>query len=219
MFYTVYKITNKVNGKIYIGVHKTSDLNDSYMGSGKVIRAAVKKYGIENFNREYLKVFDNPEDMFNMESDLVNEDFIARDDTYNLKIGGVGGWGHLNTPEELLARASNQGNSNWREAMQIGLDLHHYKLQTDIEYRHAFGKSISIALKESIATNGHCWLSKTHSIETKAKMSEKAKLRVGEKNSSFGSMWIMNIETHGSKKIKKTDEIPVGWVKGRKIKS
>lgn len=43
MFYTVYKITNQIDGKIYIGSHKTLDLNDSYMGSGKYLRHAQEK--------------------------------------------------------------------------------------------------------------------------------------------------------------------------------
>ncbi len=42
MYYTVYKITNQINGKIYIGSHKTNDLNDRYMGSGKYLIRAQK---------------------------------------------------------------------------------------------------------------------------------------------------------------------------------
>jgi hypothetical protein len=95
MFYTVYKITNKINGKIYVGIHRTENLDDDYMGSGKYIKRAVDKHGIENFEKEYLAIFDNPEDMYNMESEMVNEDFVKRTDTYNLTCGGKGSIEHL----------------------------------------------------------------------------------------------------------------------------
>ena len=54
MFYTIYKITNNVNGKYYIGKHQTMDLNDGYMGSGKRIKLAIDKYGIESFIRNVV---------------------------------------------------------------------------------------------------------------------------------------------------------------------
>ena len=59
MIYTVYKITNTINNRYYIGVHKTTNPNDSYYGSGLVIKEAIKKYGKENFIKEILFTFEN----------------------------------------------------------------------------------------------------------------------------------------------------------------
>lgn len=89
----VYKITNKVNGKIYIGVHCTNNLDDGYMGSGTAIVAAIKKYGEENFTKEILVDYDSAEVAYRLEKMLVNEQFVKRRDTYNLSRGGLGG-GH-----------------------------------------------------------------------------------------------------------------------------
>ena len=50
-FFGIYKITNLVDGKMYIGQHTTSDLDDGYMGSGKRIIRAVKKFGVQNFRK------------------------------------------------------------------------------------------------------------------------------------------------------------------------
>ena len=97
MFYTIYKITNKINGKIYVGKHQTKDLNDGYMGSGKLISASIEKYGIENFQKEILFQFDNEAEMNAREAELITEEFCLREDTYNLCPGGKGGWGYINS--------------------------------------------------------------------------------------------------------------------------
>lgn len=96
MFYTIYKITNKINGNIYIGKHQTKDLNDGYMGSGKRIRLAIEKYGIENFEKEILYQFDNEDDMNAKEAEIVTEEFVSQDTNYNLCPGGHGGFGYIN---------------------------------------------------------------------------------------------------------------------------
>ena len=89
MFYYLYKITNKINGKYYIGVHQTKNLDDNYMGSGFALREDIKKFGFENFEKTILEFFDNSEDMYAREQELVNKEMVNSNDTYNLIHGGI----------------------------------------------------------------------------------------------------------------------------------
>lgn len=90
--YYVYKITNLINGKIYIGCHGTKDLDDGYMGSGTYLGLAKKKHGVKNFNKEILSLHSSLEEMLTEEARLVNQKFIEREDTYNHIRGGQCGW-------------------------------------------------------------------------------------------------------------------------------
>lgn len=81
----VYKTTNLLNGKIYVGVHNGS--NPNYLGSGTALESAIQKYGKENFTRETL--FEGTEEeCLELEEFIVDEQFVLREDTYNLTIGG-----------------------------------------------------------------------------------------------------------------------------------
>lgn len=91
MKHIVYKTTNLISGKIYIGVHSSIQSQDTYLGSGIALNKAIKKYGKDKFKRETLFTFDNIDDAYMKESELVNSEFVAREDTYNLAIGGQGG--------------------------------------------------------------------------------------------------------------------------------
>lgn len=92
MYHFIYKTTNTINNKIYVGKHSTENIDDGYLGSGKILKDAISKYGKENFTREIVEYFDSPEDVFLKEHEIVNLDFINRCDTYNLKCGGDGGF-------------------------------------------------------------------------------------------------------------------------------
>ena len=86
----VYLVTNKINGKKYIGVDGKN--NPSYLGSGKIIRQAITKYGKKNFTKEIIKSFDQIEDAFYYEKILIEEvSAVTSEDYYNIKPGGYGG--------------------------------------------------------------------------------------------------------------------------------
>lgn len=88
--YLIYKITNNINGKYYIGQHKTNNPYDDYMGSGNLIKAACNKYQLSSFTKEILFDFDNFEDMNNKEKELVQLSNCFPQDpmSYNISEGG-----------------------------------------------------------------------------------------------------------------------------------
>jgi len=96
-YYIVYQTTNKINGKIYIGTHQSKILYDDYLGSGKHIKSAILKHGAHNFERVNLYVYNNSSEMFAKEAEIVDEQFVLREDTYNIRLGGFGGFDHINS--------------------------------------------------------------------------------------------------------------------------
>ena len=93
--YIVYKSTNLINERYYVGVHRTDDPNDSYMGSGPLIRKAIKKYGRENFKKEILYSYDDKEPAYDMEKEILEES-LNDPLCYNLNPGGKGSWDYIN---------------------------------------------------------------------------------------------------------------------------
>ena len=219
MYYTVYKITNLIDNKIYIGVHITSNLNDDYMGSGKILIRSVKKYGIQNFKKEILFIFDSPKDMFEKESEIVNEEFVKRPDTYNIKCGGHGGWDYVNILGLNYTVEKNNRITGFKnvdpEVRKQWIEITKYKIKQN-------WTDIRNGLKVDRHPNRRTFLGKKHTDETKEKMSRTKKsigYGIGEKNSQFGTCWITN--GIDNKKIKITDidlYTKDGWKKGRNIK-
>ena len=85
MNYTIYKTTNNINGKYYIGAHKTEIINDNYFGSGIALKEAINKYGIENFSKEILFIFETKEEMFKKEREIIYEEVVNDKMSYNMK--------------------------------------------------------------------------------------------------------------------------------------
>lgn len=114
-FYGIYKITNLVNGKTYVGQHTTSNLDDGYMGSGKIIKLALKKYGAENFRKEWLGFYEDQEELNYMERVFVDQTWLDRSDTYNLVVGGGSVEGLMHTAEARRKMSEAQSGKHHSE--------------------------------------------------------------------------------------------------------
>ena len=221
-YYLIYKITNQINGKFYIGQHTTSKINDGYMGSGKLIIKAIKKYGTENFTKEILFELSSADELNQKEKELVTVEFCLRLDTYNICEGGFGGNFHYINRNGLNGGiVSEKSRLNIKKySGNIEMIKTWIKLLTKEElYQHK--NRIKFIVKEKYP-NG-VWKNKTHTSETKEKMRQvriDRNLNMPEKNSQYGTCWITNGQEN--KKIKKEDidkYCMLGYYKGRIISS
>lgn len=85
-----YKITNLINGKFYYGIRSCYCLpgKDPYMGSGTILHSAYKKYGIDNFKKEILRICKTREDASDLERWIVTEELAKNTNCYNIIVGG-----------------------------------------------------------------------------------------------------------------------------------
>lgn len=105
-YHYFYKITNLLNGAIYYGIHSTKNINDHYAGSGKILNLSYKKYGKNNFTMDIVKFFDSREALSLHEHNIVNAEFVSKENTYNIKEGGDG-WNNLG----YVSAIDNDGNT------------------------------------------------------------------------------------------------------------
>lgn len=94
----IYKTTNLINGKFYIG--KQTTFSESYMGSGKLLKNAILKYGIENFEKEVLEEVDSLEQLNEREIYWIDK-LNAKSEGYNIADGGDGGDTISNHPDKI----------------------------------------------------------------------------------------------------------------------
>ena len=91
MFGFIYKITNKINNRIYIGQsHLTEDVfHSKYWGSGKIIKLAIRKNGKENFTKEILQYCNSQQELDEAEKEwILKLDTLNKEKGYNLAKGG-----------------------------------------------------------------------------------------------------------------------------------
>lgn len=182
-----YKITNKINGHFYYGIHSTNDINDGYMGSGRKLKIAIKKYGIENFSKEILSFFTTRKEASIFESEMVTEELVKDKKCYNVSLGGKGNsfLGKISAKDKydniFLVSTNDKRLENGE--LTVFWEGKHHKKETVIK------------MKESFKRINH---------------------QKGEKNSQFGTCWVTKNNENKKIALEKLDKyLSDGWNKGR----
>jgi len=150
----IYKTTNLINNRSYIGKKKSPNFNKNYYGSGVALRSAIKKYGKENFIVESIAWASTIKELNELEIQHITY-YKDQNNLYNIAEGGDGGDTTSNHPDkENIIKKRGVGIKDW------------YNSLTE-EQKIERAKKISI--KKKGRSNGHTGFS--HSIETKNKMS------------------------------------------------
>ena len=102
MYGYIYITTNNINGKKYIGQHKGT-FNTNYLGSGKLLKRAVKKYGKDNFTVSLIQYANNSDELNELEIKYIAELKESGQANYNLAKGGncIGSIYNYMTPDEI----------------------------------------------------------------------------------------------------------------------
>ena len=219
--YYIYRITNKINGKTYIGQHKYKKLDDSYMGSGKLIKRAQKKYGIENFEKEilYSRI------QYKTTADDVERFAIAKERAlgkaeYNIADGGNGG----NLGEEVNKKHSETCKGRHPSAETIrkrseAMKGHKVSEETRKKISEANkGRIISAEWRRKLSENHKGMEGKHFSEESKKKMSEAAKGRVFSEETKRKLSEANKGKRRSEETKRKLSEINKGKPKNRQVK-
>ena len=210
-YHFIYRTTNLLNEKFYVGMHSTDNLDDGYFGSGKRLGYSVRKYGLENHKFEILEFLPSREELKKREAEVVNAELLTNPQCMNLKFGGEGGWDHTKNMD--LKSRNTKCNQRFVE-----------RFEDDKEFREAFILAGSKNLesgrikKKEIHGNNNFWLGQPHKDSTKNKISKSMSAATkGEANSQFGTCWICNdVEVKKIKKEELQTWLDQGWRKGRK---
>ena len=91
MYGYIYLTTNQKNGRMYVGQHK-GKFDPEYLGSGLILRDAIKLYGKESFNVEVIHWAENKTQLNNLEVfEIKYRNAVVSSKYYNLAEGALGG--------------------------------------------------------------------------------------------------------------------------------
>ena len=187
------------------------------MGSGKYLNRSIEKNGIENFTKEILFVFDNPETMFAKEAELVNEDYLSEGNTYNLKLGGLGGWIYVNSNTDLRQQTSKASSKYSLDRWKYDSDFRNTTIERLVKFqfdsKSGKNQSKKATIKRKQIFPEGTFKNKKHKETSKKLIGLKNSNYFGSKHAFFGTEWI----TDGIKnmRVKKGTCYPDGFKHGR----
>lgn len=89
MYGYIYKTTNLINGKIYVGLHRKSEFDNNYIGSGTILKQAIRKYGVDNFTCEVIEWCETSDELSEREIYWIDKlNCLDSEVGYNLHEGG-----------------------------------------------------------------------------------------------------------------------------------
>jgi len=205
-YHYIYKTTCQVTGKFYVGMHSTDDLDDGYLGSGKILGYSIGKHGRENHKKEILEFCETRNELKKREAEIVNEELLTDPLCINLKYGGDGGWDHV-----MGVNIQNQKvDTVSRTKKAVSTRCERWK--TDITYRTRYSDKLSLA-----AIGNTAFQAKTHTLETRIQIGLVNSIHQrGEKNSQFGTCWVTNGTPIKIKKERLDEYLANGYRRGRK---
>ena len=110
IYYQIYNTVNKINGKNYIGQHKCeSRKRKGYLGSGIYLKAALKKYGKDNFEKTILDVCETKEQADFLEIKYIAFYRLGGLCQYNIADGGEGFTGNHTEKSKRKMSKSHKG--------------------------------------------------------------------------------------------------------------
>lgn len=219
-YHFIYKTTCLITGKFYVGMHSTDDLDDDYLGSGKILGYSRHKYGDENHVREILEMLPSREALKAREKEIVNETLLADPLNINLKYGGDGGWDHIKTlpgyKKQMDLAGKNGGFSNrhlWsKHAQQHAHDMQSMAGKATMQMLHTTRRDEMLLF----LNNAMLAAKRPEAVEKRKKTFAERKHSVGERNSQFGTCWVTNGTPIKIKKEQLDEYLSIGYYRGRK---
>lgn len=213
--YITYKITCIITGKYYIGSHKTDNVQDGYMGSGKFIRDSIAQYGAENHVKEVLGIFKTRAESLQLEHSLIKEKKAKEKELCLNKTSGGYSFDYINTTRKNVYVRTQETLDKQRSILAKAQKVFQHKMETEPEYAKKYSQIRSDAIKKYLKTHPNPFKGKKHTNEAKAKISATMKVRqAGTNNNQYGTYWITNGVTN-AKWSDKRGAIPDGYHKGR----